>query len=294
MTDTSITPQQKHAPLIGGLSEVAPKYDAFILDIFGVIHNGLKLYPETIKCLSNLKEMDKQVCMLSNTPRRRHQVSGDLTKLGLDKELYDHIITAGDSAYEAVKKNSDKRMWFGGSERFESLLEGIDLDLADGPEDCECVLNAIDGLFNTDQQAIMRQLQIALDRNVPMICANPDLVVSIGDQIHTCAGTYADWYADNGGTVSYHGKPHEPVYEEALEFFGNIDKTKILAVGDALKTDIQGANRFGIDSIFNLTGIHWEEVQLDRQAKTIDEEKLKDAIDKQPYRPRYILCGFTW
>ena len=294
MTDTSIQPAGNHAPIIQGLSDIAQDYDAFILDIFGVIHNGIELYPQTIKCLTSLKEMGKQICMLSNTPRRRHQVKGDLTKLGLDSELYDHIITAGDSAYDAVKKHSDKRMWFGGTERFEALLEGIDVELAEGPHDCECVLNAIDGLFMTDQDEIKAKLQIALDRDVPMICANPDLVVNIGDKTYVCAGTYADWYADNGGTVSYHGKPHEPVYEEAWEFFGQIDKSKILAVGDALKTDVQGANRFGIDSIFNLTGIHWEEVQLKSAPKTVDKEKLTQAIEKQPYRPTYILCGFTW
>ena len=294
MTETLQQTQPSHAPIIGGLSEVSPAYDFFILDIFGVIHNGIELYPQTIKCLSELKAAGKQICLLSNTPRRRHQIADDLTAIGLDAALYDHIITAGDSAYEAVKKQSGKRLWFAGTERFEALLEGIDIELTDNPAECECVLNAIDGMFMQDKQANMAQLQIALDLDIPMICANPDLIVNIGDQTFTCAGTYADWYLENGGTVSYHGKPHEPVYEQAWEFFGRPDKSKIIAVGDALKTDIQGANRFDIDSIFNLTGIHWEEVQLNNAPGVVDSLKLADAINKQPYKPRFIMCGFTW
>lgn len=294
-TQTTDTKSPFQPPVyIDGLREVADQYDGFILDIFGVIHNGLELFPGTMQCLQELKDRGKRVVLLSNTPKRGFESAQDLLKLGISEDLYTGIVTAGDSAHEKLKEFNGQKCWFAGTEVFEALLDGINLIKQDTPDDAEFILNAITGLYAWPADEIKNALEQAQKRNLPMICSNPDLVVNIGDEQHICAGTYALYYEEIGGYVSYHGKPHIPVYEEAQAILSIDDKSKILAVGDALHTDIQGANNFGIDSVFNLVGIHWEEVQLDHAPGKADIEKIKIVVENQPHHPTYALGGFAW
>ena len=288
------TSSHNDAQFIKGLHEVADRYDGFILDLYGVVHNGIEIFPGTLKCLSELKAAGKKVCLLSNTPKRGFESAQDILKMGVTEDLYTGIVTAGDSAHEKLKEYDGKKCWFAGTELFDALLEGINIEKQESPDGAEFVLNAITGLYKLPEDDIKAGLQRACDAGLPMVCSNPDLVVNIGDQQHICAGTYALYYENIGGTVSYHGKPHEPVYLEAQQILGITDKSKILAVGDALHTDIQGANKFGVDSIFNLVGIHWEEVQMDHAPGDVDHDKIKHIIDQQPHRPSYILGGFEW
>lgn len=279
---------------LSGLSDIADRYDAFILDLFGVVHNGLELYPDTKRCLAELKKMGKSTCLLSNTPRRYFEIEQDLEKMGLSHDCYDHIVTAGDSTHEALKPFEGQKCWFAGTERFTSILDGIDLVQVDTPQDADFIVNAISGTYRTDEASIYKDLEIGLNANLPMVCANPDLVVHVGDQMHICAGTYAEWYEQKGGPVSYHGKPHKPVYEQAHKFLGHPDKDKIIAIGDALRTDIKGASAFGIQSVLNLIGIHREELSIKGQGDTIDFDRLDALLKTFDYQPDYITLGFTW
>ena len=281
-------------PVLNGLSEIIDDYDAFIFDIYGVIHDGIRLYEHTITCLRKLREAGKDICLLSNTPRRCHEIESDLSQINLPRDLYDHVVTAGDSAHDAVKARAGQKCWYAGTHRFEALLDGVTLEIFDTPDNADFILNAISSSYPLSPDEIYTALSKALDMKLPMICANPDLIVNIGDQTHICAGTYADWYLEQGGTVSYHGKPHAPVYDMVWEMMGKPDKTRTIAIGDSLKTDIQGANDFGIDSIFNLIGIHWHNIKRSDASEKPDLEKLAQMIDNQPYKPSSILCGLSW
>ena len=137
----------------------------------------------------------------------------------------------------------------------------------------------------------MKQLRTAANKDLPMLCANPDLVVNIGTELYECAGTFAALYEQMGGRVIYFGKPHKPVYETCFEYLGKPEKSRICAVGDSFHTDITGANRFRIDSVINLIGIHWEEVVTAGKA---DPAKLEALLESQNTQPIYMMAGLSW
>jgi HAD superfamily hydrolase (TIGR01459 family) len=280
------------------MEALAARYDYFILDIYGVIHDGVKPFPDTVNVLSRLRAAGKQVCLLSNTPRLSEESAGDIAKMGITRDMYTHIITGGQSAREHLARMRG-RCWFLADNKFRSLTDGLDLELVYEPEEADFILNAISGTTPLPISGIESVLDRALARKLPMICANPDLVVDIGETRYRCAGTYALYYEERGGAVAYHGKPHPGVYETAREMFGQTDgkmpdKSRIVAVGDSLRTDIAGANRFGIAGVLNLAGLHREEAGLDPATGAPDIGRLNALIAGQGHRPDYIITGFHW
>jgi len=284
-------------PLLGGLSEIADNYDAFIIDIFGVVHNGIELFPDTIETFQSLKEAGIQTCLLSNSPRRINGAMGQMEIMGLPRDAYDHAVTSGESAYETLKDRGGDLgddCWFIGNDYVSEITQGIGLNIVSEPEQASFILNSIPGTEKSEVKTLKAQLQIAADKDLPMICANPDLVVNIGAHQYECAGTFAALYEEMGGRVIYHGKPYAPVYERCHDLLGRPDKSKILAIGDAFHTDIAGANAFGIDSILNLTGIHWEEIAMDHAPTEADFPKLQKLIATKEHKPNFAMGGFRW
>lgn len=282
--------------IIDGLSHIADRYDAFIFDIFGVIHDGLALFPGTVQCLEELKNANKFVCMLSNSPRRARGAADQMDYMGLPRALYDHIVTSGEASWRDLQSRpKGQACWYIGTGHGGELRRDSDhLNFVDGPEGADFIVNSIPGTEPSAVIRLMTQLEIAAERRLPMICANPDLVVNIGSEQFECAGTFAALYEEMGGEVIYHGKPHGPVYETCHELLGRPDKSRILAVGDSLHTDIAGANMFGIDSVFNLVGIHWEEVQMDHRPGKVDQDKILKMLETKPQKPDYAMAGFQW
>jgi len=291
--------QQTNPPKhLDGIGAIADRYDHYILDIWGVIHNGIAPFTGTIACLQSLKAQNKSILLLSNTPDRSHTVADNLTAMGVTPDLYDHILTAGESAWLGLQNRADQfhqdcgTFCFCPGDDFRADENGIplffqDLDVTfvDDPADATFFLNACGGATDSlDHQ--WDQTKAALAHNLPMICTNPDLVVHVGDELYVCAGTFAKYYEENGGAVLYHGKPHTPIYEMAHSLLGRPDKSRMLAVGDSLHTDIQGANSFGIDSVFNFSGIHGEELA--------NGDGLDDVLGGQPHRPQYALDEFKY
>ncbi|MGB0718829.1 MAG: TIGR01459 family HAD-type hydrolase [Bdellovibrionales bacterium] len=273
---------------IQGISGIADRYDAFILDIFGVLHDGIRPFAGTVECLKELRAAGKVVCLLSNTPNRAARAQVHMAGMGIAPDLYDHIVTSGEATFEALQnrgRDLGDDCWFIGTDYGQSVLDGQNLTVLNGPEGASFILNSIPGTEEREVELLRRQLRIAADRGLPMICANPDLVVNIGDTQHECAGTFAAQYAAMGGRVTYYGKPHAPVYARCYELLGRPDKARICAVGDSFHTDIAGANAFGIDSVFNVDGIHQEELR---------DLGIEDLIEKQTQKPTYILNGFAW
>lgn len=301
--ETTPLSASNHIPLHKGLSDISHRYDGFILDLFGVVHNGIEPYPGVLECLRTLKSSGKKVVLLSNTPKLSSSSKHDLSAMGVTGDLYEHLITAGDAAHTALKNRSDEfhsncgqKCWFLGQEHIHHVLEGLNLKLVDGPDSAHFILNAMPGTDGSDNHYndIKDPFQKAIESDLPMVCSNPDLIVHIGDNLHYCAGTYAQLYEEMGGRVAYHGKPYAAVYEMAQESMQISERKRICAMGDSLKTDIQGAFNFGIDSIFNLIGIHRDEVLNDNNTDDIDMEKVMLSINNHPFKPTAVMAGLKW
>lgn len=273
---------------IKNLGELCDRYDHFIIDIFGVLHDGIEPFHDTVRTLSALKTSGKQVCLLSNSPRRAHNAAAQMEDMGISRTLYDDIVTSGESTHNALAQDDHgfgTDCWFIGRYVVEEIVHGLkDMRLHQSPENASFILNAIPGTSPPEVATFKENLQIALKKSLPMICANPDLVVHVGNTLYECAGTFAAMYEDMGGIVHYHGKPHAPVYERCYELLGKPDKNQICAIGDSLHTDIAGANNFGIDCILNLDGIHREELDADTLLH----------LNDQPHKPTYAMNGFSW
>lgn len=288
--------QPNNVPFITGISDIAARYDYFILDIFGVIHDGIRSFPGTENVLNQLQRADKKICLLSNTPMRAEGTLEQLELMGLKRSSFNHIVTSGEATHAALKdlkSEFGKNCWFIGTDMMAGVLEGHDLTLVNGPENADFIINSVPGTHRVTRESFIHKLSIAAKRNVPMICANPDLVVNIGETQYECAGTFALEYEQMGGRVIYFGKPHLPVYERCHALFGKPGKSKIVAIGDSIHTDITGANRFGIDSVFNLEGIHQEEVRC-RTSGQVDNHQVALMLKNQTQQPTYVMAGFQW
>ena len=286
--------------VIGGLRELAPHYDGFILDLWGVIHDGVAPMPGAVDCLRSLMESDKRIILLSNAPRRADDVVRRITRIGVPAGLYHHVMSSGEEAWQHLRRRDDPfyaalgwRCLHIGSERDIEIRHGLDLEFVETAEEAEFVLNTGPAGWDDRLEDYEPILQLALDRNLPMICANPDIVVMHGNQLALCAGALAKWYEEAGGRVRWHGKPFRSVYDTCVELLGIDDCSRILAVGDSVRTDIAGAAGAGIDSLLIAGGIHAEEFGTagDRAPNL---ERIEAVLRAGAYNPVGVARRFTW
>jgi HAD superfamily hydrolase (TIGR01459 family) len=287
-------------PLIIGLRELAPRYDGFILDLWGVVHNGVAPLPGALECLRCLKEHDKCIVLLSNAPRRSDDVVRRIAALGVPAELYDAVMSSGEEAWQHLKRRDDpfyaalgRRCLHIGSERDMEIRDGLGLDFVDTVEEAQFILNTGPAGWDDRIEDYEPVLRTALDRDLPMICANPDLVVMHGDRLAICAGALARWYQEAGGRVRWHGKPFPSVYETCLGLIGIEDRSRILAVGDSLRTDIAGAAGTRIDSLLIAGGIHADEFGAPGAHKP-DPTRIKAALREGSFNPVGVAWTFCW
>lgn len=265
-TDTANKSDSKLISRINGLSEISAKYGLVLCDVWGVLHNGVKAYAGAIEALSTYRKNGGTVVMITNAPRPRGPVYEQLKRLGVptnanDGGIYDEVVTSGD-ATQALMRQAPKKMHFiGVYEKDKNLFEGFDIELV-GEDEAQAVIctGPFDEVNDTAQDYIP-VLKKFHERNLPFICANPDKVVEVGDRFIMCAGAIADEYEKMGGTTLIAGKPHAPIYEQAIKEAKQItgktfEKSDILAIGDGMPTDIKGAQDFGIDVLYISAGIH--------------------------------------
>jgi HAD superfamily hydrolase (TIGR01459 family) len=257
-----------------GMAELADRYDGFILDLWGVIHDGVNPYPGAADCLAHLRDAGKRCVLLSNAPRRSFAAEAMLRDMGLGADLYTGIMTSGEASHLALRDRSDpwfaalgRRVWHLGPERDRNVMDGLDLDQVATPAEASFVLNTgpDDHRSPTDVAVFEDTLQECARHGLPMLCANPDLEVIRGGERVICAGALAARYEQMGGTVRSLGKPDPAIYVPVLEMLGT-SKARTLGVGDALRTDIEGAAAAGIDSCWVLGGIHGEALGHDHAA----------------------------
>lgn len=244
--------------IISGLGEIAGDYDALICDVWGVLHNGVHAFPPAVDALRRFRAGHGKVLLLTNAPRPPHCIEPQLREFGVPADCYDAVVTSGGAARTDLARRGPVRILHLGPDRDQSLFEGLDVERS-GPEAAELILCT--GLFDDDNETpddYREILKAALSRHLPMICANPDVLVQRGDKLVHCAGSVARFYEELGGSVAYYGKPHAPIYAAAMETAGN--PARPLVIGDGLATDIRGANVMGYDALFVAGGIHREDV----------------------------------
>jgi HAD superfamily hydrolase (TIGR01459 family) len=288
-------------PILDGIGGVASRYRAAILDLWGVIHNGIAAFPAAVACLARFRAAGIRTVLLSNAPRRSAEVVRGLEQLGVPRPAYDAIVTSGDLTRAALERRDDpvhgalgQRYFRLGPKRDWGLMEGLDYEVV--PDLARATFIAATGLFDDDRETVADYdafLTEALGRGLPMICANPDLEVQRGTRLIPCAGALAKAYESRGGRVVYHGKPYPAAYAACLALFDGIATDAVFAVGDSLKTDIAGANRAGIDGYLVASGIHRAELGL-APGVAPDGAKLAAACRAHGVRPVAALTQLIW
>ncbi len=284
--------------VINGMRELAPEYDGFILDLWGVVHDGTAPFPGVLDCMERLIAAGKRLVLLSNAPRRSDDVMRRITRIGVPERLYHGIMSSGEEAWLHLKHRDEPfyaalghRCVHIGSERDLEIREGLDLVFVDVPAEADFILNTGPAEWEDTLETYMPVLAEALSRGLPMVCANPDLVVVHNGKPALCAGALAEEYQRLGGRVRWHGKPYPSVYESCLGLLGIGEKRRILAIGDSLRTDIAGATGAGIDSLFIAGGIHADELSNDG---VLDPERIAAALNKDGLRPVAAAACFVW
>lgn len=231
-----------------------PKYRLILCDVWGVVHDGVSLYPGAAERLTQWRREHRCVVLVTNAPRTAEAVEQQLVRIGLPRQAYDAVATSGEAGIEALLALG-RPVGFVGTVGDREILEGRGVVIADDEEFTDLAVTGV-----TEQRPKPEDYRDDLgrwvERDVRMHCLNPDRLVIRGGVPEACAGAIADLYAMLGGDVTWYGKPHETIYRHALHLAGNPPKDEVLAVGDGLQTDILGAARMGFDTVFVTGGIH--------------------------------------
>lgn len=248
-------------PLIAGIAEVSGAFDVWFLDIWGVLHNGVRPYPGAVTAAQAFRAKGGSVVLVSNSPRPRTGVARQLDQIGVPHDAYDAILTSGDVSRTLIAAYSGSTVFHLGPQRDLSVYEGLGVTL--GPiEGARAVVCT--GLFDDETETPETYRNLLADahaRGLDMVCVNPDVKVERGSRIIYCAGALAQAYEALGGRVSYAGKPHRPIYTEALRVArelrgGALEEARVLAIGDGAKTDIGGARNAGLAAVYVASAVN--------------------------------------
>ena len=248
------------ARTIRSLAEISNRYAVILCDVWGVVHNGVRAFAAAAQALEAARARGIAVVLITNAPRPHEDVEAQLAALGVPAAAFDRVVTSGDVTRELIA-GGPRRIFHLGPERDMPLFEGLD---AETVEEFEASVVGCTGLIDDETETpddyaeMLRRLRA---RNLPLICANPDLVVERGDRLVWCAGALARDYALLGGRVLIAGKPNPPIYAAALKAAGEVlgrevDRPETLAIGDGILTDIKGAADNGIPALYVSGGIH--------------------------------------
>ena len=283
-------------PLLPHFSEIAPNYDVILSDVWGVVHNGVQAFPAACDALMRARARGAAVIFITNAPRPNEAVGRMLDRLHVPRETYDAMASSGDVTRAVIKSRRGQSLCHIGPERDHSVFAGLDvtfetLERADyvvctGPYDDE-----VEG-----PEDYRDRLKTMLARKLFMVCGNPDVVVERGDKLVYCAGAIADLYQTMGGEVLYAGKPYKPIYEMALDLAKkargrDVPASRVLAIGDSVRTDLKGARTMGVDFLFITSGIHAEEVG---GRDTPDAKALASVFAAAGDKPKAVMRHLAW
>jgi HAD superfamily hydrolase (TIGR01459 family) len=290
------TPRTAAFPVLpAGLSALTHQYAGYIVDLWGVVHDGVRAHLAAVDVLRRLRAQGSTVCLLSNSPRSAQAIAVKLAEMGIDNGCYDHLLSSGEATIDALRGPHDawhaglgREYYFIGPIDTQSLLHELDYTRVEEPSQATFVLNA-----GSEQGRSIEHYEHLLRKcarlGLRMICANPDLTVNVGGESVMCAGAIARRYEALGGDVYYHGKPHPAVYQRCLQLM-KLDARSILGIGDGLETDVAGAHAAGMDAAFVIGGLHAECLDVGRPL--ID--RLEQLFAESRHRPEYALPYLTW
>jgi HAD superfamily hydrolase (TIGR01459 family) len=253
------------APIIDKFAPLAGAYDVLLCDVWGVVHNGVAAFPEACEALTRFRAGGGAVILITNAPRPAASVQRIIDSLGVPRAAYDCIASSGDVTRAVVTARRDQRLFHLGPARDLPIFDGLGVQFVQ-VETADYVVCS--GLFDdtVETPEDYRELLSAMrGRALFMVCANPDIVVERGDTLVYCAGALADAYGELGGEVLYCGKPYAPIYEAALAAVAALrgavpPRSRVLAIGDSVRTDLKGAASFGLDCLFVVSGIHADDL----------------------------------
>ena len=273
--------------ILDGIAALADRYDGYVLDLWGVVHDGKRPYPGVEDALRNLKARGKRIVFLTNAPRRAWFVEGMLDRMGLDRALYDGIISSGEVSWRLLKER--RHPWFArlghravhiGPERDLSVVEHGVAELVPEVSQAQFLLNTGPdpdrGPHSADPYRPM--LEACFAAGLPMLCVNPDRHVMVAGERLICAGALADIYLQLGGDVHEVGKPDPAVYDPVLELLGMPDRKRVLAIGDSPHTDLAGAEAAGLDALWALTGLAAHSHGEDPSPELLDEVAAQEQV----------------
>ncbi|CEG09331.1 putative hydrolase YutF [Afipia felis] len=277
------------------LRDLVHDTDVLISDIWGVVHNGVVAFPEACEALQTFRKQGGIVVMLTNSPRPTPAVQEQLRDLRVPDDCYDDIVTSGDLSRQYIAARPGQPLYQIGPDRDGPTFHGLDVNFAP-LERADYIVCT--GLFDDETETAEDYREVllkALSRKLPMICANPDIIVERGHKMIYCAGAIAELYRELGGDVTFYGKPHLPAYQRAFELAAArrgaaVPRERMLAIGDSVRTDLAGANNSGIACVFVTRGIH--------SADFASLEELDAATSKQLFGdtqlPSVLMRELRW
>jgi HAD superfamily hydrolase (TIGR01459 family) len=282
--------------IIPHFAAMAPHYDVVLCDVWGVVHNGVTAFPHALDALMRTRARGAAVVLITNAPRPSTVVARQLEKLNVPREAYDAIVSSGDVTRAVIESRQGQSVFHLGPERDNSIFSGLDVRFAPLESADYVVCSGLDNDDVETPENYRARLETMLARNLFMVCGNPDVVVERGDHMVYCAGSIADLYATMGGKVLYAGKPYRPIYDMALNKAQAASghravPSRILAIGDSVRTDLKGARTVGVDFLFVTSGIHAEELGGRERP---DLKALNAAFAAAGDVPKAVMRELVW
>ncbi|MEL7041826.1 MAG: TIGR01459 family HAD-type hydrolase [Pseudomonadota bacterium] len=278
----------------GGLSAIAEQYDVILCDVWGVIHNGRFAFDEACEALVRFRDRGGAVCLITNAPVPKEQAIRYFDPLGVPADAYDDCVTSGDATREVLKERVGDVFWRLGAdagwEYDKFLYEGLDLQFGDARSSDAVLCIGLEDQLNDHPDDYRDRLAEAADRDMPMICANPDIRVRVGEELHWCAGALAKVFEDEGGTVIYPGKPHRPIYDLARSKLADLGvetaAARTLCIGDSPATDMRGALNHGFHGLYVGTGL--------KQHGANFEQEVSDLLSDYAVSAKWAMPKLAW
>lgn len=250
--------------IIQSLSEIGTNYDVLFCDLWGCLHNGKQPYDAAVRALQDFRNGGGRVVLMTNAPRPNQYVIAQLDRMGVPRDAWDMVISSGDAAQDSMFAGAvGRKVWHIGTAKDDGFFNDIPEEWADQPAIERVPLDEAEGIVATgpfDERTeapedYRARLMIAREKGLKLLCANPDVVVDMGETRIYCAGALAEFYEELGGESLYFGKPHPPIYERARRLMNLTENSRVLAIGDGINTDVRGAAQEGIDALFVTGGL---------------------------------------
>ncbi len=292
-------------PQIAALNEISDRYDAILCDIWGVLHDGVTSFVEASRCLASFRRRGGVVVLITNAPRPSTVVRHQLLRLGVSADAFDAIATSGDATVQLIEERIDLPVLHIGPARDLGLFSAVEEAAGRRPalvplEDaCYALCTGLRDDSRETPHDYETELCVLAARSMTLICANPDVVIHRGDALAYCAGALAHRYEELGGSVIYAGKPYLPIYGRAMTLAdragrARIDRRRVLAVGDGMKTDIAGAAVAGFDALFITGGIHRAALHGEALHSSADSEELQRLCRECSLWPVAAMPALRW